>query len=273
MERLRAERAKKFVAVRKAIEAIERGHLMRDPLARLGEPGHRPVAHHVEHRRRHAGPLPGLLVLVEHPEGLFLFDSGYDLEHVEAVLPFELPEQTPEQTLPAQLAGCGVQPDDVTTLVISHLHFDHVGGNRHFPSATVLIHAREIAQARSPEPFERLGYSDTGFDTMRPDLKSELLEGAPSSPGLQLFETPGHTVGPDSLLVTASQGAGRCSSPSTSSTRGRLRQGHAGRLPQRPDGRGALHPPDQGPRRGARRGNLLHRTTWTLALPAAPDVP
>ena len=46
---------------------------------------------------------PVYSVLVEHADGLFLFDTGYDLEHVKAVLPFELPEQTEEQTIPAQL--------------------------------------------------------------------------------------------------------------------------------------------------------------------------
>ena len=70
------------------------------------------------------------------------------------MLPFELPEQTPEQTIPAQLALCGFSPSDVGTLVMSHLHFDHVGGNRHLPDARVLIHAREIAQGRACEPFE-----------------------------------------------------------------------------------------------------------------------
>ncbi len=49
-------------------------------------------------------------MLIEHDEGLFLFDSGYELELVKAVLPFELPEQTPEQTIPAQLELCGFSP-------------------------------------------------------------------------------------------------------------------------------------------------------------------
>ena len=47
--------------------------------------------------------IPSYGVLVEHDDGLFLFDTGFDLEHTNAVLPFELPEQTPEQTIPAQL--------------------------------------------------------------------------------------------------------------------------------------------------------------------------
>ncbi len=37
------------------------------------------------------GPVrfPCYSVLIEHPDGLFLFDTGYDLEHVNKVLPFE----------------------------------------------------------------------------------------------------------------------------------------------------------------------------------------
>ena len=54
---------------------------------------------------------PVYSVLIEHPDGLFMFDSGYDLDLVNAMLPFELPEQTEEQTLPAQLAKCGYKPD------------------------------------------------------------------------------------------------------------------------------------------------------------------
>src|SRR5580700_1684557 len=36
---------------------------------------------------------PVYSVLIEHPDGLFMFDSGYDLDLVNAVLPFEFPEQ------------------------------------------------------------------------------------------------------------------------------------------------------------------------------------
>ena len=51
--------------------------------------------------------IPVYSVLVEHDDGLFLFDTGIDLDHMNRVLPFELPEQTEEQTIPAQLEQCG----------------------------------------------------------------------------------------------------------------------------------------------------------------------
>ena len=86
--------------------------------------------------------IPSYGVLIEHSDGLFLFDTGFDLEHTEKVLPFEFPEQTVDQTIPAQLGRCGFKPEDVGTLVNSHLHFDHVGGNKHLTSSRIVLHEK-----------------------------------------------------------------------------------------------------------------------------------
>jgi 4-pyridoxolactonase len=144
--------------------------------------------------------IPSYGVLIEHDEGLFLFDTGFDLDHTNAVLPFELPEQTAEQTIPAQLERCGFAPDDVTVLVNSHLHFDHCGGNKHVLNAKAVLHERELAEARNCEPFERLGYSDKTWD--REGLQFETISGdVELAKGLWLYETPGHTIGHYSLLA------------------------------------------------------------------------
>lgn len=143
---------------------------------------------------------PVYSVLIEHRDGLFLFDTGYDLDLVNAVLPFEQPEQTPEQTLPAQLELCGFRPEDICAVINSHLHFDHCGGNKYLTNATTYLHPNELREARSPEPFERLGYADTSFD--QPTTRFELLEGdVRFADGIHLFHTPGHTVGHYSMLV------------------------------------------------------------------------
>jgi len=139
-------------------------------------------------------------VLVDHREGRFLFDTGYDLEHVLKVLPFEKPHQAPEQTIPAQLAQIGFTPDDVTHVINSHYHFDHVGGNRYFAGATTIAHKKELEQSHHCQPFEKLGYSDLSFDAIGP--RYELIEGDTElARGVRLFETPGHTAGHMSLLV------------------------------------------------------------------------
>ena len=146
--------------------------------------------------------IPVYSVLVEHDESLFLFDTGIDLDHMNRVLPFELPEQTEEQTIPAQLELCGFTLGDVTVLINSHLHIDHVGGNQLFKGTNVrnLIHERELAQARNHEPFEFFGYSDKSWDYEGANI--ETFSGHEElAKGVTLVETPGHTVGHCSALL------------------------------------------------------------------------
>jgi 4-pyridoxolactonase len=148
------------------------------------------------------GPVrfPCYSVLIDHPEGKFLFDTGYDLEHVKKVLPFELPEQAPEQTIPGQLRLLGIDPGEITHVVNSHYHFDHVGGNKYCVNATTLAHEKELAASHDHQPFERLGYSDLSFDAIGP--RYELLTGDTEiARGVHVLETPGHTAGHVSLMV------------------------------------------------------------------------
>jgi 4-pyridoxolactonase len=150
--------------------------------------------------------IPVYSVLVEHEEGLFLLDSGIDLDHMNRVLPFELPEQTEDQTIPAQLETCGFSLGDVTVLVNSHLHIDHVGGNQLFKGTDVrnLVHEKELAQARNHEPFEFFGYSDKSWDYDGANI--ETVSGDHElATSVTLVETPGHTVGHYSFLLEGSE--------------------------------------------------------------------
>jgi 4-pyridoxolactonase len=140
-------------------------------------------------------------VYIDHPEGKFIFDTGYDLEHVKAVLPFELPEQTPQQTLPEQLKLCGTTAEQIDVYVNSHFHFDHVGGNKHLTNATLVTSKWELRSLLVPEPFERLGYSDVAW-YQRGVTKVRFVEGDYElAEGLTLFATPGHTIAHVSLLA------------------------------------------------------------------------
>ena len=52
---------------------------------------------------------PCYSVLIEHADGRYMFDTGYDFEHVMRVLPFEKPIQAKEHTIPGQLALLGFE--------------------------------------------------------------------------------------------------------------------------------------------------------------------
>lgn len=57
-----------------------------------------------------------------------------------------------EDRLDRVLAANGVDADEIRTAVISHLHFDHVGGIAHIPRAELIVGEREWAQLSEPHP-------------------------------------------------------------------------------------------------------------------------
>jgi 4-pyridoxolactonase len=171
-------------------------------------------------------------VLVDHEDGLFLFDTGFDWEFMDKWTRQDNPLQDPDQTPVAQLAKLGLSPEDVKYIINSHMHIDHVGGNKHFPEATVIVHRKEYEAAESPYPFEYQSYSDLSFDPelhrlnfigardilkragtgeeeppVRRSPKYQFVDGdIELADGLWLYETPGHSAGQMSMVVALEGG-------------------------------------------------------------------
>jgi 4-pyridoxolactonase len=152
---------------------------------------------------------PVYAVYIDHPDAKIMLDTGFDKAWVERKLPFEKPEQSEEQTIPAQLARLGVKPEEIDIVINSHLHFDHCSGNTLFPQAKFYFSKSELRHAYVPDPWERLGY-DPDLVVM-PGMKMELLELGHYEyevlPGITLIETPGHSNGHLSAIVDPGNGA------------------------------------------------------------------
>ena len=73
-----------------------------------------------------------------------LVDSGYDTVEAQK-------RQRPIVMEPhAALAPLGLTPESITTLIVTHLHYDHAGGLHLFPNATLHMQAAEMAFATGP---------------------------------------------------------------------------------------------------------------------------
>ena len=106
------------------------------------------------------------------------------------------------RTLACQLADIGIGPENVTTVILSHAHFDHVGNAALFPHATWFIQKREYAAMTGPD-FGKYGYSPELYQTLD-KAKTVLMEGDHDIFGdgaARVFFTPGHTPGHCSLLL------------------------------------------------------------------------
>ncbi|MEA2171512.1 MAG: hypothetical protein QOF76_4812, partial [Solirubrobacteraceae bacterium] len=93
-------------------------------------------------------PLPIHLWVIEHDGQRILVDTG----EVAAVhdVPFARFAVRPEDELPAALATLELTPADIDTVVLTHMHGDHMDGAVHLGGRPVLVHDAEIAHAHSP---------------------------------------------------------------------------------------------------------------------------
>jgi glyoxylase-like metal-dependent hydrolase (beta-lactamase superfamily II) len=92
-------------------------------------------------------PLPIHCWAIEHAGVLRLVDTG-EIAAARNV-PFAQMEVTREQELPAAIAAEGLKLDDVSEVVFTHAHGDHIDGVVHV-RARVLIHKAELEFLASP---------------------------------------------------------------------------------------------------------------------------
>ena len=186
---------------------------------------------------------PVYSVLIEHTDGLFMFDSGYDLDLVNAVLPFELPEQTPEQTLPGaarqvRLRAGGRRRDHQLASALRPLRRQPAPDRTRRPTCTARSCARRARPSRSSASATRIaGWDHAGREVLAARGRRRVREGHAPLP---------HARAHGRALLAA----GRAGGQPAAAVHGRrvlhaggVRGRAAGRVPQQPGRRRALDPP------------------------------
>jgi glyoxylase-like metal-dependent hydrolase (beta-lactamase superfamily II) len=106
------------------------------------------------------------------------------------------------------LAGYGVQPEEVTDVVFTHLHFDHVGwATTH--GEVVFVNATYRCDQRDWDHFVTNDPEGGGARKLRPIAERMATWDTDGTvlPGLDAMVAPGHT--PGSTIVVVSDGADR----------------------------------------------------------------
>ncbi len=147
--------------------------------------------------------IPVIGVLIDTGEEYILYDTGCNPDAMNGYWPKRMQEMSPaymteEQHLENQLALCGVKPEEINTVVLSHLHVDHAGNLQLFPHANVYVPLKDYRNALvavhcTPDKEKQIGYARQ--DLERPANYIMVDEDMTLRPGIELINLPGHVEG------------------------------------------------------------------------------
>ena len=158
-------------------------------------------------------PLPIHCWAIEHEGRLLLVDSGETA--AARNIPFARFEVTREHELPAAMSGAGLSLDDVSEVVLTHHHGDHVDGLVHvrapvrindaelqfvataFPRLMRRVLRQPLPAGFAPRPFALDGGPFGAFQRSRP---------LSDDGRIVAVETPGHTPGHISVICVEDSG-------------------------------------------------------------------
>lgn len=137
--------------------------------------------------------IPVVCYLVQTEDGKnILIDSG-----LPEIIPEDAAEFENGQDVTEQLAGIGLKPDDIDTVISTHYDLDHAGRHAAFTKAHYVVQRVHHLDAASNPRF-----AATRPQWDQPVARIRLVDGDTELlPGLELLETSGHVPGHQSVLV------------------------------------------------------------------------
>jgi glyoxylase-like metal-dependent hydrolase (beta-lactamase superfamily II) len=154
-------------------------------------------------------------LLIEHPSGLILIDTGAgnkEDEKFRNIYGLENEGANGLTMLEDGLAQIGVEPSDIVMVINTHLHFDHAGGNTRFgkggkleisfPNATYIVKRGEYEYATHANERTAASYFERNFTPVEAAGKIEFVSREKEIvKGVRVIPTPGHTPFHQSILI------------------------------------------------------------------------
>ncbi|MFY7670421.1 MBL fold metallo-hydrolase [Tenacibaculum sp. MEBiC06402] len=159
--------------------------------------------------------LPVYTFLIEHPEGVFLIDTGITsdvkkkahFKNIDVVSRYYFTNQMlfdvrVEEEIHNQLHTIGLKTEVIDKVILTHLHVDHTSGLKYFPSNEILVNQKEWDTMDSS--FPKLFPKNQIFSKVKMADSFENFNNAhfvTDAKDLIMIETPGHTRGHCSIIL------------------------------------------------------------------------
>ncbi len=151
------------------------------------------------------------LLLIESGDRRVLVDTGIGGKWSQKEMDMFRIDQ-PEDAVAVALRGAGFTCEDVTDVILTHLHFDHAGGATRldgneivptFPNATYYTHQKQWELANGPSQKDRASFRPDNFIPLQHEGRLERLrEPTEIIPGIETIVGNGHTDGHQMVKIS-----------------------------------------------------------------------
>jgi glyoxylase-like metal-dependent hydrolase (beta-lactamase superfamily II) len=154
--------------------------------------------------------VPVYTVLIDYPEGKILFDTGCHPEAMTGYWPPGLKSIFPyyhndNQLLLKQLKLTDTTPEEIKTVILSHMHLDHAGNTHLFRHAEIYVHRKDYVYGKSlinssQDPNDHGAYVKADLEI--PEDKLHFVDNDfEFTKNIEIITLPGHTPGILGLMV------------------------------------------------------------------------
>jgi glyoxylase-like metal-dependent hydrolase (beta-lactamase superfamily II) len=160
---------------------------------------------------------PGLMVpvpvwFIEGEDSKILVDTGLgDCEEITR-LHHEygndyVARKSQEQEILTGLAAKGLKPEDIDLVILTHLHFDHIGNTELFKNARFIVQASEISMLISPPKFTSFYYRELSYKITNISDRLVPIEGnLKLTKTIELVKVGAHSPGLMAVFVQTAKG-------------------------------------------------------------------
>ncbi len=163
--------------------------------------------------------MPIWVMVIEHPEGIFVIDTGENSQITDPdYFNFSGPmvkwfnttqykfKVEREEEIDKQLQFLNISNDKINTVILTHLHLDHIDGLRHFPGKKIIVNRAEWEKPYGDLP--KLYPSWFKPELVKMDEPYNVFDKAhyiTEAKDIVLVETPGHTWHHCSVIIKTEQ--------------------------------------------------------------------